>query len=589
VSGARFPEDFLWGAATSSYQVEGEIEGNDWHLFTTSPAIQRRVRALTALAGRPVALRPAGVAAGHRDLGVLRADLARAAGLGLNAYRFSLEWARLQPASGAPLDAEAVDYYRAVADACREAGLTPVVTINHFTLPAWVLAPPRRGFRRSLRGWEDDRTVDAFVGYAEQAVAALGPRVDRWLTLNEPVGAVAAGYLAGLWPPGFVLAVGRARRAIRNLARGHVRAYERIRTVAPAARVSFAHAVLHSRPLESLVTWRFLDAVMPALDFVAVNYYGAVRMRRALRGDIGWPISPSALGNLLRAIHKRYGLPVLITENGLAEAQDRNRAPYLVAHLQQVLDAIEADVRVEGYLAWTLVDNYEWHHGYRDAARFGLFTVDRGARRVTEGALALRSVIAARRTDAAVPAFGTIEPGGRRMVPPACSAGRVWAGPVAGGRALQVSGHGELDALLLLADGQTWVALDDVEWHPERRTLCFAHGESTFRAHVTGDRLVGEGWEAHLLWPAGAWHGGAALPRFVLRWNGAGWTGKRLVTAWEPLARIEWNGRALRLEDGDGTRFEGATAGGVLTGVRLAPNGGCRPWRARRLPDGLPF
>lgn len=579
-----FPRDFLWGAATSSYQVEGGIEGNDWHLFTTTPALRRRVRILTS--GR-VALRPAGDAVGHRDLGVLRADLARAAGLGLNAYRFSLEWSRLQREPGAPLDAEAVGYYSAVVEACRDAGMTPIVTLNHFTLPAWALAPPGRGFRGSLRGWEDERIVDAFAGYAEQAVVALGPRVDRWLTINEPVGSVAAGYLAGLWPPGFVLAAGRARRALRNLARGHRRAYARIKRVAPAARVSFAHAVLHSRPLDGLVNWRFLDSVMPALDFVAINYYRAVRLPRGLHGDLGWPVSPAGLGRFLRAVHGRYGLPVLITENGLAEARDRIRAPYLVAHLEQVLGAIEAGVRVEGYLAWTLVDNYEWHQGYRQAARFGVFRIDAGARRLTEGALALRSVVASRRTEGAVRSFGTIDPGGRRLQPPARSAGRVWAGPVAGGRALHLSG--DLDALLLLADGQTWVALRAVQWDPERRALSFTHDGRTYRAHAIGDRLAGDDWEAQLLWPAGAWHGDGVQPHFVLRWDGAHWTGTSFGAAWEPLRRVEWDGRTLRLETGDGTRFEGARAGGVVTGVRLAANGGRAAWRAARLPDGLAF
>jgi beta-glucosidase len=658
------------------------------------------VLALTSRAGMPIRLVPAGNAAGHGDRAVVRADLARAAALGINAYRFSTEWARVEPRRGA-IDHAALAYYDGVADDCAAAGLTPIVTLNHFTLPAWVLTPPRarmrpglplaaedEGFRASLRGWESEETVSAFVAFARLMVATLGPRVKHWLTLNEPAGAVALGYLAGIWPPGFVLAAARARRALLNLIRAHVRCYEAIKDLDPFAQVSFGQAVLdvraasgrrlvparveraaaaqfeyfHNRHfLEAVVNGRVdvaiqrspgrrrvleSDAAMrllglsprrpwtPKVDFVAVNYHRSVTVgfhplvtlaaryaggifpndeRRArgphgLVSDLGWELAPAGLGDALRRLHARYGVPLLVTENGVAESSDRNRAPALVAHVAEMLKAMRDGVDVRGYFHWTLIDNYEWHEGYRPAARFGLYRVDRSAssrpRELTEAALALRCIVTERSPDEAAWRFGTIGPRRAGVVAPVRSAGCIWEGRGGAAKfALLVTSStlGRLDGMLFAGDPPSWLALDEVAWEARSRSLRFSHRSlsgGSCRARVDGDWLVATDglWQAERLRPFGLWTSGAPLGRFVLARAIAAseaWAGKALEggppASWHSIESVEWDGHTLRL------RHAGSTLTGVIEGdaihgeVHAAGPDSASVWQARRAPAGLPF
>jgi beta-glucosidase len=525
-----FPEGFMWGTATASYQVEGGIENNDWHIFTTSPAIKVRVSEWSKLAEfePPIDLQPAGEAIRHGDpdLDVLRTDLDRAKELGLNTYRFSLEWSRIEP-QRSNFDNDKLDYYSRVIDEILSRGMKPIVTLNHMTLPQWVLTPPSRTltvgpplypvpvslpiavpdepFNASLRGWENEATVTAFVQFTDVVVRRFRDRVDHWLTLNEPVATMLGlGYMGGIWSPGFIGNPERAKSAYFNLIKAHVRAYNKVKELDPGAQVGFAHHMLHPKvaaggpvvggdkvaarnQFDYFYNWHFLNAVIqgrvdtnihrrpenqniltgaelqtffgfpvdaahswqPKLDFVGVNYYRSVyvfwdwvvnfaasfsggRFVNDLHGhdeephnllnDLGWEICPEGLYTLLKSLNERYGLPVLITENGLAEATDQNRAPFIVAHLEQVLRAIRDGVRVKGYINWTLADNWEWHENYRPPARFGLFTVDKTdsalPRRITRGAQALSDIVADGGTGRAVKKYGTITPPGDRVILP---------------------------------------------------------------------------------------------------------------------------------------------------------------------------
>ena len=366
-------------------------------------------------------------------------------------------------------------------------GLNVILTLNHMSLPDWVLTPPIAHdliewsavedihFRSSLRGWENPVTVKAFENFVRFVVPRLMDLVAYWITLNEPIGSsMATGYLAGVWPPGFLGDGDRARKVYFNFIDAHVRAYDVIKELAgEAAQVGVSHIVMYARQAPQSALQRllgrnetardqfayafnhyFLDAVVkgdfnqnlwrqdpPAsreawigkLDFIAPQYYRSVDIYHSgptalkvpwlggafvadLRGrqdylaaylwnDMGWTIYPGGLYEVLKDFHHRYGLPLLITENGMAETEDRNRAAYIVAHLQQVLRAIQEGVDVIGYVHWSIVDNWEWAFGYQDEARFGLFTIDRSAglaasgvasypRHITEGALALQYVIA---------------------------------------------------------------------------------------------------------------------------------------------------------------------------------------------------
>jgi beta-glucosidase/6-phospho-beta-glucosidase/beta-galactosidase len=278
------PSDFLWGSATAGYQVEGAITNNDWHVFTTSPAIHKRVARISGAAGISFDLMPAGEAVHHHDLTALRADLDRAALLGLRAHRFSIEWSRVQPdgtpdEAGNPVWSQAgVDYYREVLTEVRERGLEPVVTLNHLTLPAWVLTPPRDsvsidgygwashddpGFQMSLRGWENPAAVDAFILFVEKVATEFKDDVRYWIPLNEPVGSmIGAGYLGGVWSPGFnaIVAGALALDVYKNLLKAHVRAYDMIKAVygRRPSDVGVAHAMIYAKkaPTELGPAWR---------------------------------------------------------------------------------------------------------------------------------------------------------------------------------------------------------------------------------------------------------------------------------------------------------------------------------------------
>lgn len=225
-----FPPEFLWGAATAGIQAEGCIDNTDWSLFTTDPEIVRRVRGLSQFVGRTYNLKPIGTAVHHhRDLTVLKKDLDRAVLLGLNAYRFSIEWARVIPDDSGEADEEALQYYSDAIDAMRERGLEPIVTLNHVSLPLWVCTPPVASKPspfwlpdvaaedhdyRNHRGWERGNTVDAYEDFVEVVLDKLADRVKYWITLNEPTSMATIGYLGGIWPPGFSLE-GKKARTIR--------------------------------------------------------------------------------------------------------------------------------------------------------------------------------------------------------------------------------------------------------------------------------------------------------------------------------------------------------------------------------------
>src|SRR5262245_16453765 len=287
------PAPFLWGAATSSYQVEGGINcnqsgaGHDWHdlgfpcndydFFNGNHNIQDRIRYNSGLAGPEFNLAPAGVADRFWEPTYYHRDFDNARMLGMNAFRISLEWARIEPQPGV-FDESAIQHYRDMITAMRQRGLTPIVTLHHFTLPSWVLTPSQRngcfilcqpvddaGYLGSLKGWENPATVDAFIDYVQRVVPALKDLVDYWLTVNEPVLSHAVGgYIAGVWPAGYVLDGGRTKDVLTNLIKAHVRAYDAIKDctnnaascddqASPGgvpARVGYAHAMGAATPAQ---------------------------------------------------------------------------------------------------------------------------------------------------------------------------------------------------------------------------------------------------------------------------------------------------------------------------------------------------
>ena len=253
------PKTFLWGVSTSSYQVEGGITNNDWDFFTRSQQINKRISNISKPSifykGSPqVDLQPAGDAAKFWHTRYYERDFDLARSLGLNAFRMSIEWARIEPKKD-QWDQVAIDHYREMLLAMRERNLIPLVSLHHATLPLWVLTPPQEFLRRmgqnllprpikdlplgdplpsdpfwkSLRGWENDETVARFIRYTERIVLEFRELVDYWITIGEPIATIiGGGYISGLWPPGFFLKGKKARTVLHNIIEAHIQAYNKI-------------------------------------------------------------------------------------------------------------------------------------------------------------------------------------------------------------------------------------------------------------------------------------------------------------------------------------------------------------------------
>jgi beta-glucosidase len=408
--------------------VEGGNDRNDWWEWEERPgAIKGGARS--------------GSACLHWERYEEDLDLLRA--LGLNAYRFSVEWSRLEPAPGRYDDA-ALAHYRDVARACRARGITPMVTLHHFTNPRWFAA---------LGGWEEPANLPHFTRYARLAGERYGDLVNLWITVNEPEVLAFHGYDDGTWPPG-VKDRSRALVVIANLLEAHALASHALRDADRVdadgdGRATLIGATKHWILLEPKRAWNPLDrfassaqhkvfneAVACALaggpvdlsipgaksvcrrvdslagssDFLGLNYYTRWMVtlfgkdsRSAKRGaplsDLGWEIYPEGIERAITEC-SAYGLPLVITENGIADGADRWRSDFVRRTLSGVDRARAAGADIRGYFHWSLMDNFEWADGHD--GRFGLYAVDfdhpEGPRRERESARVLETEIAKRRS-----------------------------------------------------------------------------------------------------------------------------------------------------------------------------------------------
>jgi beta-glucosidase len=364
-----FPSGFLFGAATSAHQVEGGNDGCDWWAWEQ----------------RGGAREPSGGACDHYRR--YPEDIALLKELGLGSYRFSVEWARVEPEEGR-FDEAALRHYRDMVERCRELGVEPIVTFHHFTLPTWL----------SVRGGVLARDSSRlFARYCRAVAEALTGRVTWVVTINEPMVLVLMGYVQGLWPPGKRPA-SQVIKAARRLVSWHEEAFAAIREVDPAMRLGIAKHWIDFRPLDPgdpvhrlgrrlqhhLFNRWYLDRVKSHCDFIGINYYarqyttGPLRQvplasPDAPRTEMGWSIVPEGL-RLALAEASGYGLPLIVTENGIACRDDDERIRYIDRHLAAVHEAIAAGADVRGYQYWSLLDNFEWAEGYRP--KFGLVAVD---------------------------------------------------------------------------------------------------------------------------------------------------------------------------------------------------------------------
>lgn len=367
----RFPQNFLWGCATSAYQVEGGIKNSDWSKF-----------------------KDAGIACDHYHLYEKDFDLLKK--LNQNAYRFSIEWSRIEPKEG-KFNQREIQHYKRVVSALKKRKIVPFVVLWHFSLPLWF---------QNKKGWLNPESSKYFVRYSQKIVQALGRDVDFWMTINEPMVYAVNAYLKAKWPPHRRNLL-EMKKALGNLIEAHKAVYQIIHSVKEKTEVgvsknSICFLAYKNTLLNKCLAWLadylwndyFLKRIKNYQDFVGVNYYFYNRIRfrfkkrpslksfpvgfynydnQRLVSDIGWEIHPEGIYWVIKDVAE-FKKPIYITENGLADAKDKLRKNFIRDHLYWIHRAIKEGEDVRGYFHWSLIDNLEWEKGF--APRFGLIEID---------------------------------------------------------------------------------------------------------------------------------------------------------------------------------------------------------------------
>lgn len=434
----------MWGAATAAYQIEGYNTHSD--LWDWEVKYEQR----------------SGAAANSYVLFDEDAELVKRLGMGV--YRFSIEWARLEPRNN-EWNAEAIEHYHEVLRSLRSRNIRPMVTLHHFTNPKWV-------YEIDPSPWENGEVVREFEEYVRLAAREYGSEVDMWIPFNEPNVYSFGAYGIGRFPPGQVGLLNPTERLLpvmQNMVEAHVQAYRMLHEVdtadadgdGVAAWVGVGQAVSAIEPADPdsaadraavdryarFYVWLFPDAMARgnfdsdlrfdeaierpdwagSLDFLGLQYYSRLKVRAqeglldplnllpcASEGaltqifgvlgcpapdlpktDMGWEIYPEGFYDVVRQAWERYALPVVVTENGIADQTGEKRAPFIVQHLAQLHRAIRDGADVRGYMHWSLLDNYEWG-SFRP--RFGLYSVDYEngfARELTAGGAVYGEIVGA--------------------------------------------------------------------------------------------------------------------------------------------------------------------------------------------------
>jgi beta-glucosidase len=397
---SRLPSDFLWGTATAAHQVEGgNVNSDCWALENARPSLFAE---------------PSGDAVDHYHR--FAGDIEIAAGLGINAYRFSIEWARIEPEQGA-ISTAALDHYRRCIDACHALGLAPMVTFHHFTQPRWMAR---------LGGFGAPDFPALFGNYCDRAARALDG-IAAACTINElnlpimagryfhdraaPEPRAAAERALGAPLASFFLFSDEAAILDNGLA-AHAAARAAIGAARPGVPVGVTLAIHDEAAEPGAEAARddrrerfyapFLDAARGD-DFVGVQNYSRVTSRADGRSgpppeapltSMGWADCPQALGEVCRWVASRWPTPMIVTENGYPGDDDERRAVFIGEAVAGLAAAMAQGADVRGYFYWSLLDNFEWLMGYRQ--RFGLVSVDRATqtRTVKPSAGALRALAA---------------------------------------------------------------------------------------------------------------------------------------------------------------------------------------------------
>ncbi|HSE29833.1 MAG TPA: family 1 glycosylhydrolase [Candidatus Saccharimonadales bacterium] len=387
----KFPGHFLWGAASAAHQVEGSNH-NQWTVWELEHA---KILAETAKYQanylpkwdqiKADATNPANYVSGKATdhYNRYQEDFALIKKLNMNAWRFSIEWSRVEPEEGA-WNAEAIEHYRVYLKKLAAIGVEPIVTLWHWTVPVWF--EQKGGFtKRSNIGY--------FLRFAEKVFDELGQNFRYVITLNEPEVYAAKSFLLGEWPPQRRSKT-EALVVLLNLISVHKKVYKAAKKKGRKYLISIAKNTAHhyagddavlSQTTAKVMSWVedgfLLGRIKKYLDFIGLNYYFSNRYygyrqhnENLRRSDLGWDMRPADIEIVLKQLYDQYNLPIIITENGLADHDDEFRKWWLSQTLMAMHRAIQSGVRLEGYLHWSLTDNFEWSSGFWP--RFGLAEVD---------------------------------------------------------------------------------------------------------------------------------------------------------------------------------------------------------------------
>jgi len=355
----EFPKGFYWGAASASYQVEGDIYNTDW--------------AYEARTSKRVPIADSGP--DHRNRYKEDFDIAKS--LGHNCTRISIEWARIEPHEG-EFSLEAIRYYENVLREIKKRGMEPFITLWHFTIPEWLY---KKG------GAENKNFPEYFEKYAKYTMKYLHKYCLHWVTMNEPEVFTSNGWMRGNWPPfknNFFLEM----KVTNNLAKAHKLAYLAMKNIDLNSEVGIVKDNIwyHSnknpinkfaaKVMQKYWNFRFLNKIKNHYDSIGLNYYfhkNFGKKKHCKKSDMGWDIFPEGIFHVLLEL-KRFKKPVFIAEAGIADRDDIHRGQYIKDLVYWTHRAILEDVPIKGFMYWSLTDNFEWAKGYDQ--RFGLIEID---------------------------------------------------------------------------------------------------------------------------------------------------------------------------------------------------------------------
>jgi beta-glucosidase len=395
-----FPSQFKWCVATAAHQIEGGNKNNDWWEWEHS--IPSKIKNNDSSV----------IATDHWNRLDLDTNLMKE--LGVNQYRFSIEWSRIEPKEG-EFDQVAMNHYRHEIDLLKQNGISPMITLHHFTSPIWFT---HKG------GWTNEKSPEQFLKFVYYVRTQLGESVSHWVTFNEPMVMLLGGYANGVFPPG-IKDWKKVATPLKNILKAHSLAYYELHKNSNA-QVGMAHHLRIFEPYSKLnpVDWYLaskfenafnwtipnslysgtihvsvptmikVDEELPELkgtqDYFGLNYYSRDFIKYTPKGeniasivlkekadltDLNWEIYPHGIFRILKKINQQYNeLPIYITENGIADRNDSKRSDFIKNHLKEIYDAINSGIDVRGYCHWSLMDNFEWNEGY--SARFGLYQMD---------------------------------------------------------------------------------------------------------------------------------------------------------------------------------------------------------------------